>query len=434
MSKRIITIFILVICIFVISLLFFLNGDKRKLNDANKFSKNGQTSEAITIFKRLVNNNKLGTEAKYGLAKTYIKMNNYKDAEKELVSLINNKPDYFEANIELCNLYKKQNRIEDSYKVLKKYYALNKDRKAEKFIDEAEKEIRNSLVAHVKPNSGDVYLGDFITINVPQNCSTYYTIDGTKPNKNSQKYTEKIRLSKGGNLTLNIIIINNNSDISNEITYKYNVKFKDVILNQELQRKLNVFMSNFAEVSFDISFEEGKISDRQLILFGFRHNYRNYYRGIVLHGTKRFEFEDSHDKLKKEYIDDAVKRYFNIKKIQHQTIAPDENSSYKLEYRNGYYYQMHGDGESPIDYSVVFKIEDIGDGKYIIYTKNYHTSEYNPKVDLQYDFYSLNFAKSEQIYKDDLNGYEVEMVMSKIQKINENGSERYILLEYKLNN
>ncbi|GCD13206.1 chitobiase/beta-hexosaminidase C-terminal domain-containing protein [Clostridium tagluense] len=431
MNKKIITIIVFIICLFTISLLFFLNGDKRKLNEANKFLNNGKTVEAINIFKKLENNDKLGEEAKYGLAKTYIKMNNYKDAEKELISLINNKPNYYEGNIELYDLYKKQNRIEDAYKVIKKYYDLNKDKKAEKLMIEVEKKIKNTLVAIVKPNGGEVYSGNYITINVPKNCSIYYTTDGTKPNKSSQKYKEKISLSKTGNLTLKIIIINNINDINNETTYKYNVKSKEIVINQDLQRNLNIFMSNFAEVPFDMTFEEGNISDKQLILFGFWNNYKNYYRGIVLHGTNRFEMENGHDKLKKDYIDDSVKKYFNINTINHQTIQVDKYNSY--EYSNGYYYKMHGDGECPIDYSVVYKIEDIGDGKYNIYAKKYHTSDYNPKIDWQYDFYSLNFAKSEQRYKDDLNGYEVEMVTAKVQKINENRSERYILLEYKLN-
>lgn len=434
MKKRIMAISIFIICIITISMLFFYNGNERKLNKANKFLNNEQTSEAVVIFKKLINNDKLGAEAKYGLAKAYIKMNSYKEAEKELISLLNNKPDYYEGNFELYNLYKKQNRIEDAYKVIKKYYDLNKDKNVEILIDEVEKQIKNTLVPDVKPNGGEVNLDNYITINVPKNCSIYYTLDGTKPSKNSKEYNGKIKLIKEGNLTFKIIIINNSNDINNEITYKYNIKsnikssmkYKEIIINQELQKKLNIFMSNFAEVPFNMLFEEGKISDRHLILFGFWHNRRN-------HGMNEpyFQYEESYCKINKKYIEQTVKKYYNINKINHKTIQIDENYSY--EYKNGYYYFMPAAGDNPIDYSVVYKVEDIGNNQYYVYAKNYHTSEYADIVIYKYDeYYSLNFTKSERIYKDYLMDYQAEMVRAKVQKITENGIERYILLEYKL--
>ncbi|WP_035291712.1 chitobiase/beta-hexosaminidase C-terminal domain-containing protein [Clostridium sp. KNHs214] len=429
MNKKIIGVLVFIISLIAILILLFSGSNKRSLSKANEYLNNGQTSKAIDIFKKLENDSKLGIEAKFGLAKSYIKMNNYNEAEKELVSVINNKPDYYEANIELYNLYKRGNRIEDAYTTVKKYYNLTKDKRVERLIDESEKEIRKTLVINVNPKGGEMHFGDYITINAPENCSIYYTMDGTNPNKNSQKYNEKIKLSKNGSITLRVMVINNKNNISNEITYKYNVKNKEIILNQELQRKFNIFMSNFAEIPYDMKFAEGKISNEQLILFGFWHNYRNHYRGIFSKGANYFEFENLHDKLKKDYIESAVKKYFNINSIKHQSIQKAYNDIY--EYKNGYYYKMHGDGECPIDYSVVYKMEDIGNNQYYIYAKNYHTNEYNQKIDLDYDYYSLNFDNAEKIYKDKFDGDKIEMVRAKVKKINENGSERYILLEYK---
>lgn len=210
------------------------------------------------------------------------------------------------------------------------------------------------------------------------------------------------------------------------------VKFKETSINLKLQRELNIFMSNFAEVPFDISFNEGKISDKNLILFGIWHNYRNSYNGISLHGVNRIEFEMPYDKLKKEYVDEAVKKYFNINRINHQTITVDKFISY--EYKNGYYYIEHGDGDNPIDYSVVYKVENIGNEKYILYAKNYHNSEFTTKNPYDYNYYSLNIEKAEELYKNDLQGYTVEMVNAKVQKINDNGVERYILLQYNKSN
>ena len=195
-------------------------------------------------------------------------------------------------------------------------------------------------------------------------------------------------------------------EIKNKLATPIKLKGGEVYINQELQSELNIFMSNFAEVPFDMSFNEGKISDKKLILFGFWHNYRNYYRGISLHGTNRIEVENLHDKLKKEYVDEAVKKYFDINKINHQTIPVDKYNSY--EYKNGYYYTMHGDGENPIDYSVVYKVVNIGNGKYIVYAKNYHNSEYTTKNPYDYNYYSIDTDKAEKLYENDLNGYKVD--------------------------
>lgn len=230
-------------------------------------------------------------------------------------------------------------------------------------------------------------------------------------------------------MILKIIVINNNNNLSNELSYKYNVKSQDITLNPKLQKELNVFMSNFSEVPYNMSFEEGNISNDQLILFGFWHNYRNHYRGIFSKGDNYFEFEDSYIKLKKSYVENSAKKYFKMN-IKNETIISPSNTVY--EYKNGYYYTIHGDGESPIDYSVVYKMESIGNDQYYIYAKNYHTSEYTSIIDGDYDYYGLDMNKAEKIYKENLQGYEVEMVKAKVKKISENGSQRYILLEYRL--
>ncbi|MFD3157276.1 hypothetical protein ACFIJ5_10510 [Haloimpatiens sp. FM7330] len=202
-----------------------------------------------------------------------------------------------------------------------------------------------------------------------------------------------------------------------------NINFQKTPIDQAAQRKINIFMSNFAEVPFDMSFKEDNISDRQLILFGFWHYYRN-------HGMKEpyFQFEKPYCKISKKYIEQAVKKYYNISKINHQTIPIDKNYSY--EYKNRYYYFMPAEGECPIDYSVVYRIDNIGQNKYYIYAKEYHGSENTTKLPLNYDYYGLNYDKAEKIYKDEMDVYTVKMVKAKVEKIKENGKERYILLEY----
>lgn len=405
------------------------NDNESLLHKANELLVDGKIAEAIDIFKKLENDDKLRVRAKYGLARAYIKMNNYKDAENELISIIKIKPDYYEANLELYDIYIKQNRIEDAYKVIKKYYDLTKDQKVKQFLEKVEKQIKENLVPRVNPSGGELYVGDYITIDVPENCTVYYTMDGKAPNKNSQKYNGKIKLTKEGKITLKILVINNNN-VSNELTYEYNVKFQATTFNSAFQKELNTLISNLAEIPYDMYFQEGNISNSQLILFGYWHNDRNHHRGIFSKGDNYFEFEDSYDKLKKEYVENSAKKYFNIN-VKHETIIKDDNVA--CEYKNGYYYTMHGDGESPIDYSVVYKMEGIGNNEYYIYAKNYHTSEYYIQENLNHDFYGFNWEQAENMYKENNQWYQVEMVRAKVKKISQNGKQRYIFLEYSLN-
>lgn len=68
----------------------------------------------------------------------------------------------------------------------------------------------------VTPDGGSYDELTYVTIEAEENCSIYYTWDGTEPNRTSFKYTEPIEIPEGNNI-LSIIVIDDRSGLSSEI-------------------------------------------------------------------------------------------------------------------------------------------------------------------------------------------------------------------------
>jgi len=129
----------------------------------------------------------------------------------------------------------------------------------------------------------------------------------------------------------------------------------EVAMSAEEQKKLNTFMSNFSEAFVD-AFEKGTISDASLISFGVTHN--------LINNEKRFEKEGDYElKIKKEYIDEAVKKYFGLSVKEHQTVEG-------IAYNNGYYSFAEASGEA-ITFSQVEKLIDNKDNTFTAFVNIY---------------------------------------------------------------
>ena len=68
----------------------------------------------------------------------------------------------------------------------------------------------------VTPDGGTFAEPTFVTIEAEENCSIYYTWDGSDPTKLSAAYTEPIEVPEGNNI-LSIIVIDNRSGLSSPI-------------------------------------------------------------------------------------------------------------------------------------------------------------------------------------------------------------------------
>jgi hypothetical protein len=133
---------------------------------------------------------------------------------------------------------------------------------------------------------------------------------------------------------------------------------KEVKLTDEEQKKLNIFFSNFSEVSLN-PFTAGNITDDELIKFGVWHNQKN--------NRKLFEKAGQDEiKLKEDAVSKSIQKYFGKNFTAHKA-TPD------FKYKSGYYFTPDGDGEA-FTFSQVEKVSDIGGDRYIAYVNVYTAS------------------------------------------------------------
>lgn len=184
-------------------------------------------------------------------------------------------------------------------------------------------------------------------------------------------------------------------------------KEKIISLTEEEHKKINIFFSNFSEVYLK-PFQKGKISDSELIKFGFNHNYIN--------NPKRFKYKDNNALISKEYVFESIEKYFKLDISKHKISSSVENENVGIKYSNGYFYRMAADGET-FPFSQVTKLVDNGDKTMTAYVEVYQGNEF--------DFYNYE-PYSKWSKKDKDSADKIGTYKALIEK--ENG--RYILLEY----
>ncbi|MCY6369405.1 hypothetical protein OXH55_01930 [Clostridium ganghwense] len=184
-------------------------------------------------------------------------------------------------------------------------------------------------------------------------------------------------------------------------------KEKIITLTDEEHKKINIFFSNFSEVYLK-PFQKGKISDSELMQFGFYHNYIN--------NPKRVKYKDSNAMISKEYVFESIEKYFKLDISKHKIPSRVGKENVGIKYSNGYFYTPAADGET-YPFSQVIKLVDNGDKTMTAYVDVY--------VGNIFDFYNYKpyskWSKNDKGSADKIGSYK-----ALIEK--ENG--RYILLEY----
>lgn len=199
----------------------------------------------------------------------------------------------------------------------------------------------------------------------------------------------------------------NNKDQS-KIAAAKKTEATEIKMDANMQKKLNTFFSNFSEAYVE-PFAKGNIDDANLIRFGVLH--------VILNNEKLIEHkgDDNYGYIKAVNVDGADLYFWGIKPKNHISIE-------EFIYKDGYYQIQMGSGEG-YTFSQIDKLYDLGDG-----TLGAEISIYNASSGFSGDPH----ATMEQ-WKD--SGEEIPALNKKmhavIQKINNNGNERYILLEYK---
>ena len=183
----------------------------------------------------------------------------------------------------------------------------------------------------------------------------------------------------------------------------------DVQLSSEDWRELNVFFSNFVEARVE-PFQLGEVTNEALVHFAVLHNFINRYRF--------FEQDPNHPgniRIAASRIAESVEKYFGIADVSHQSVEG-------ADYSRGYYSMGNGDGEI-WPFAHLVELRSLGANEYEAYVQNYSMLDYD--VD--------KYGTTEDDWR--RMGYDFERderMRTRIRRVNENGSERYILLEYVL--
>lgn len=78
-------------------------------------------------------------------------------------------------------------------------------------------------IPEVSPSGGNFGATTYVSVNVPENCTAYYTWDGTKPNVTSDRYTAPFTIPTGTNV-LSVILVDNRTGKISEVfrgSYRY---------------------------------------------------------------------------------------------------------------------------------------------------------------------------------------------------------------------
>ena len=124
-----------------------------------------------------------------------------------------------------------------------------------------------------------------------------------------------------------------------------------VDITKDMQKKMNVFVSNFVEQGF-LSYDYGRDNVEEIATFAYRWTRINKPDDVKIDGSY---YKISCDQIKK-----LADRYLN------QTITQDQLNEHvwsgEGEYADGWYYEPAADGESYTGFAVVDNAYDLGNG------------------------------------------------------------------------
>ena len=235
MSKNKIILTVAIALALVIAGGFFISAVTTNIRASNqvdlgmRYLTEGKYEEAILAFEQAIQIDPRSIDARVGLGKVYMELKQFADAEdilKEAMEIDKTRP---EPYIHLAKLYILQERYIDAIEILERGYSIVKDDEILRMINE----LKPSL-PEVSLESGTYSEQKNVEIQTDnEGISLYYTLDGTIPNMDSQKYTNPIGLPIGES-TLKVVAINEKG-IASEVAEKsfnieieeYEVEFKD---------------------------------------------------------------------------------------------------------------------------------------------------------------------------------------------------------------
>ena len=190
---------------------------------------------------------------------------------------------------------------------------------------------------------------------------------------------------------------------------------EDVDLLAENQRKINLFLSNFAETYF----EEYPCSEYDMLMFGFIHS--------KINSSKTLKYDDYVEYINKKDMDTVLKDYFDktIKPDEEgELFCADEDMDWYVTFDGRRYEIDAADGEC-YDYIAVAKsMVDNGDGTYKVEFDVYYAED--GVKSSYYDYTLAQAAKSSKLERTKRGTAIVK------EHTRSNGKESYALIKYTL--
>jgi hypothetical protein len=183
----------------------------------------------------------------------------------------------------------------------------------------------------------------------------------------------------------------------------------EVVMDKEMKRKINIFLSNFSECFFD-NFNIVEAKDDELIRFAVSHNYKNNNQ-LWLPGDS-----DITTKIDVKFIEKTIEKYFNITEINHKSVGNE------IVYRDDFYFIQQAAGEV-IPFVQVNKLVQGENGILIAYGDEYGNANFLSKEDPYepLEYWSDDERKEIELY----NGMKAEF-----KEIESNGQKSFLLIKY----
>lgn len=186
--------------------------------------------------------------------------------------------------------------------------------------------------------------------------------------------------------------------------------------SKEELRKLNIFLSNFSEVDFS-NFSKDNYNEEQLIQFAIVNQLANNYDTAF----ESYTYSDGDNRMgiSASTVQSTIDKYFGF------TVKNQSTQYY--EYYNGAYILPLASGEMYPDFSKVKEIYREGNNLRII-AEIYRPEKFDDVADNSWRYEPMDRVSD---FNKDL--YFVGNVEATVKVVNDNGIQRYKLLEYKVN-
>jgi len=207
------------------------------LEQGNEALAQSDLKTALEYFEKCLDADPKESAARLRAVEIYRAQGNYQKAEQLLVDGLTLQPRYEEYYRQMIYLYTEQNRVAEALEYMNSITTT--------YIVVKLNEERPSAIS-ASPLPGIFSEGQNVTLNVPDNTTVYYTLDGSAPDRNSEIYTpgSPIRVEKG-TVNLRAVALNDKGMPSVEFDAAYRIynenteyHFKDPKVEQLVRKTL----------------------------------------------------------------------------------------------------------------------------------------------------------------------------------------------------